>query len=292
MKSVNSLKITVLMDDAVPGNTDLVAQHGASFFLEIEAEKDKMCVLVDVGQSSKALFHNMNKLHIDPESIDILILTHCHYDHTGALVDLLRASKKKDLPVIAHPTLFRPHFACKPVISYIGVPQGNGPLEIESAGGKLLLSKDPVQLREGVIVLGEIPRKTDFEEPSINAITIEEGRVKKDMLFDDTALAVNVEGHGIVIVTGCSHSGIVNIALRAKDIFPGIPIEGILGGFHLKDVDPECIEKTVSRLASLKPSWIAAGHCTGFDAMVAFKNYFGDDFTPLHVGKTVTIPKS
>ena len=165
-------------------------------------------------------------------------------------------------------------------------------MEIESAGGKLLLSKDPVQLREGVIVLGEIPRKTDFEEPSINAITIEEGRVKKDMLFDDTALAVNVEGHGIVIVTGCSHSGIVNIALRAKDIFPGIPIEGILGGFHLKDVDSEHIEKTVSQLASLKPSWIAAGHCTGFDAMVAFKNYFGDDFTPLHVGKTVTIPKS
>ena len=152
MKSVNSLKITVLMDDAVPGNTDLVAQHGASFFLEIEAEKDKMCVLVDVGQSSKALFHNMSRLDIDPESIDILVLTHCHYDHTGALVDLLRASKKKDLPVIAHPTLFRPHFACKPVISYIGVPQGNGPLEIESAGGKLLLSKDLVHLLEFVFV--------------------------------------------------------------------------------------------------------------------------------------------
>lgn len=98
MKGVNLLKITVLMDDAVPGNTDLVAQHSASFFLEIKAEKEKTCVLVDVGQSSKALFHNMSRLNIDPESIDILVLTHCHYDHTGAVVDLLRASKKKTCP--------------------------------------------------------------------------------------------------------------------------------------------------------------------------------------------------
>jgi len=126
MVGMEFVKITVLMDDATPGTGDLVAQHGASFFLEIGTGEEIRNILVDVGQSSEMLFHNMDRLCLSPEMVDAIVLTHCHYDHTGGLAEVLRATGKKDLPVIAHPTVFRPHFAYKPCLRHIGVPRGNG----------------------------------------------------------------------------------------------------------------------------------------------------------------------
>jgi len=292
MVGMEFVKITVLMDDATPGTGDLVAQHGASFFLEIGTGEEIRNILVDVGQSSEMLFHNMDRLCLSPEMIDAVVLTHCHYDHTGGLAEVLRATGKKDLPVIAHPALFRPHFAYRPCLRHIGVPCGNGPSEIEEAGGKLLLSSDAVPLMDGVTTLGEVPRTTGFETPGVKAVTPVDGKLAEDPLPDDTALAVYVRNRGVVVVTGCSHSGIINILERSLELFPGAPLDGVLGGFHLIKADDERIGKTVSALAGLDPRWIAAGHCTGFNAQVAFRNHFGERFEPLFVGKAVTVSQS
>ncbi|MFP4482936.1 MAG: MBL fold metallo-hydrolase [Thermovirgaceae bacterium] len=292
MGGVEFLKIIVLMDDATPGTGDLVAQHGASFFLEIGSGDEIRNVLVDVGQSSEMLFYNMDRLCLSPEMVDAIVLTHCHYDHTGDLAEVIRAVGKGDLPVVAHPTLFRPHFAYRPCLRHVGVPHGNGPAEVEAAGGKLLLSADPVPLLDGVTTLGEVSRTTDFEEPGVKAVTSMDDKLVEDPLVDDTALAVQVEGQGVVVITGCSHSGIINILRRSLELFPGAPLDGVLGGFHLIKADDERIEKTVSAMADMKPRWIAAGHCTGFNAQVALRNRFKQTFEPLFVGKTVTVSKS
>ncbi len=289
MRGVKFLKIIVVMDDATSGSGDLIAQHGASFFLEISNGEEIRNILVDVGQSSGMLFHNMERLCLSPEMVDIIVLTHCHYDHTGDLAEVVRAVGKRDLPVVAHPTLFRPHFAYRPCLRHIGVPYGNGPAEVEAAGGKLLLSTAPVPLLEGVTVLGEVPRITDFEEPGVNAVTSLDDKLVEDPLEDDTALAVYIEGQGVVVVTGCSHSGVINILRYSLELFPGMPLDGVLGGFHLIKADDRRIEKTVSAMADLKPRWVAAGHCTGFNAQVALRNRFKEAFEPLFVGKTMTV---
>ncbi len=289
MGGVDFLKIIVLMDDRSPGTGDLIAQHGASYFLEIGSGDEIRNILVDVGQSWEMLFHNMERLCLSPEMLDVIVLTHCHYDHTGDLAEVVRASGKRDLPVVAHPAVFRPHFTWRPCLRHIGVPHGNGPAEVEEAGGKLLLSSDPVPLLEGVTTLGEVPRRTDFEEPGVKAVTSVNGKLAEDHVADDTAVAVNVDGRGIVVVTGCSHSGVINILRRSLELFPETSLDGVLGGFHLIKADDERIGKTVSSLAELGPRWIAAGHCTGFNAQVAFRNHFGERFEPLFVGKAVTV---
>ncbi len=289
MGGVEFLKILVLMDDATPGTGDLVAQHGASFFLEVSNGKEIRNILVDVGQSSEMLFHNMDRLCLSPEMIDIIVLTHCHYDHTGDLAKFVRSVGKRDLPVVAHPDVFRPHFTWRPCLRHIGIPHGNGPAEIEEAGAKLLLSADPVPLMEGVTTLGEVPRRTDFEEPGVKAVTSVNGKLAEDLLADDTAVAVHVEGRGVVVVTGCSHSGVINILRYSMELFPGMLLDGVIGGFHLIKADERRIGKTVSAMAELKPRWIAAGHCTGFNAQVALRNRFKEAFEPLFVGKEMTV---
>ncbi|MGC9372113.1 MAG: MBL fold metallo-hydrolase [Thermovirgaceae bacterium] len=292
MGGVDFLKIIVLMDDRSPGTGDLVAQHGASYFLEVGSGDEIRNILVDVGQSSGMLFQNMERLCLSPEMVDVIILTHCHYDHTGDLAEVVRAVGKRDLPVVGHPEVFRPHFAWRPCLRHIGVPHGNGPAEVEEAGGKLLLSSDPVPLLEGVATLGEVPRRTDFEEPGVRAVTPVDGKLAEDPLPDDTAVAVNVTGRGVVVITGCSHSGVINILRRSLELFPEKPLEGVLGGFHLIKADDERIEKTLSAMAELKPRWIAAGHCTGFNAQVALRNRFGQAFEPLFAGREVTVSNS
>jgi len=292
MGGVDFLKIIVLMDDRSPATGDLVAQHGASYFLEVGRGDEITNILVDVGQSSEMLFHNMERLCLSPEMVDVMVLTHCHYDHTGDLAEVVRAVGKKDLPVVSHPAVFRPHFAWRPCLRHIGVPHGNGPAEVEEAGGKLLLSSDPVPLMEGVSTLGEVPRRTDFEDPGVKAVTSVNGKLAEDLLVDDTAVAVHIEGRGVVVVTGCSHSGIINILRYSMELFPGMPLDGVIGGFHLIKADDDRIEKTMSAMAEMNPRWIAAGHCTGFNAQVALRNRFGQVFEPLFAGMEVTVSKS
>lgn len=205
---------------------DLAAQHGASFFLEIGCGGEIRSIFVDIGQSSGTLFHNMERLCLSPEMVDAIVLTHCHYDHKGDLVEVIRATGKRDLPVVAHPTVFRPHFAYRPILRHIGVPHGNGPKEVEEAGGKLLLASGPVMPMEGVMVLGEVACTTDFEEPGVRAVTPVDGELVEDSLPDDTALDVHVEGRGVVVITGCSHSGIISILGRSLELFPGPPLMG------------------------------------------------------------------
>ncbi len=146
-------------------------------------------------------------------------------------------------------------------------------------------------LANGVTTIGEVPRTTDFEKAEKNRYTVIDGHFVADPLRDDMALAVNIEGHGIVVITGCSHSGVINIIRRSLELFPDASLEGVIGGFHLKKADPERIEKTAEALEELHPRWVAAGHCTGFNAQVAFRNRFGKDFQPLFTGKTLTVPR-
>jgi len=114
--------------------------------------------------------------------------------------------------------------------------------------------------------------------------TIEDGKVKDDQMLDDISVIANVKGKGLVIVTGCSHAGIVNIANHAIELTGCDKIEGIVGGLHLIDASKARIKRTVEELFKLNPAWIYAGHCTGFKAQVEFCVEFKEKFSPLHTG--------
>jgi len=157
-------------------------------------------------------------------------------------------------------------------------------MEIEKADGSLSLTKDPLVIMPGVMTTGEVKRRTEFEEVRIGLKTIENGRVVDDLMLDDISVIANVKDRGLVIVTGCSHAGIINIANQTIEVTSSNKIEGIIGGLHLVEASDTVIRRTVEELSKLSVAWISAGHCTGFKAQVELYLAFGERFSPLHTG--------
>jgi len=281
---LDSLKITVLAEDSVLYESHYLGQHGVSFLLEGAKGSDVTRILVDVGQNSQALLNNMKLMNISPSIIDAVVLTHCHYDHTQGVARMLREIGRRDIQVIAHRDIFRLNFVTEPYLRHVGIMPGDSREEIEKAGGSLLLTKDPVKLMSGITTTGEVKRQTDFEEVGIALKTIEGGEVVDDRMLDDISVVANVNGKGLVIVTGCSHAGIVNIARHAMELTDCEKIEGIIGGLHLIDAPDDRIKRTGEELSKLNPEWICAGHCTGFKAQVELYLTFRERFSPLQTG--------
>lgn len=280
---LDKLTVTVLAEDSVPYESPLLGQHGVSFWLEAERNGITKRVLVDVGQNPEALLFNVGKLGIPLAKTDAVVLTHCHYDHTRGLARILEAIGRKDVPVIAHPALFRLNFVTDPFFQHVGVMQGDRAEDLRAAGAELVLVSGPLQLMPGLSTTGEVPRVTDFEEVGIALSTLDEnGRVVPDSMPDDLSLAARIEGKGLALVTGCSHAGIINILRHV--LTPGEKLEAVIGGLHLVEAPDERIEKTVEALAGYSPSLVAAGHCTGFRAQAALYRVLGKRFTPLGSG--------
>lgn len=280
---LDKLTVTVLAEDSVPYESPLLGQHGVSYWLEAERRGSTKKILVDVGQNPEALLFNVGKLGIPLREADAVVLTHCHYDHTQGLTRILEAIGRKNVPVIAHPALFRLNFVTDPFFQHVGVMQGDRAEDLRAAGAELVLVSGPLQLMPGLSTTGEVPRVTDFEEVGIALSTLDEnGRVVPDSMPDDLSLAARIEGKGLALVTGCSHAGIINILRHV--LTPGEKLEAVIGGLHLVEAPDERIEKTVEALAGYSPSLVAAGHCTGFRAQAALYRVLGKRFTPLGSG--------
>jgi 7,8-dihydropterin-6-yl-methyl-4-(beta-D-ribofuranosyl)aminobenzene 5'-phosphate synthase len=284
LTALDSLRITVLAEDSVLYESPYLGQHGVSFLLEGVSGGYTKKILVDVGQNSDALLSNMRTLGISPSIVDAIVLTHCHYDHTQGVARMLREVGKKDVQVIVHPSIFRLHFVTQPYPRHVGIMPGDSKAEIEKAGGSLSLSKDPFVIMPGIMTTGEVKRRTEFEKAPVGLKTIDNGMVVDDLMLDDISVIANVRDKGLVIVTGCSHAGIVNIANQAIEVAGGNKIEGIIGGLHLVEATDTVIRRTVEELSKLDVAWISGGHCTGFKAQVELYLAFGEGFLPLHTG--------
>lgn len=279
---LEKFRLVVLAENSVMFGSRLLGQHGISFLLEVQAEGMKRFILVDVGQNTDTLMYNMKSLGIDPSIVDAIVLTHRHQDHTGGLSKVLKAIGKRDLPVIAHPDITRFQFTDKKLLRYSGMRLEDKE-RIEKAGGVLFLTRDPLKILPGLMTTGEVVRTTDFEKPEGFKTINEEGRVVYDALRDDIAVIALMK-EGIVIITGCAHSGIVNIIKHSIKLAGVSKVVAVIGGLHLINASDERIAKTVSSLQELQVENIYAGHCTGFKAQVELYKAFSERFKPLSTG--------
>ena len=284
---LDSLHVTVVAEDSVLYESPFLGQHGISLFVEARHGGEQKHILVDVAQNPEALLENMKLLGIQPQSIDMIVITHCHYDHTQGLVRILDEIRRTDVPVIAHPDLFRLNFVEEPFLRHVGVMSSDTRDKIAEHGGMLFEIRQSLQLLPGLFTSGEIERNTDFEEVGIALKTLVEGEIKEDTMPDDLSLFARIRDRGSVILTGCSHAGVVNICRQCKKMTEQSPIQALIGGFHLVEASSERIAKTVEALRQLEIGSILAGHCTGFHAQSELFRIFGEDFTPLRTGMRI-----
>ncbi len=275
------MRVTVLVEDYSGYESPFLAQHGVSFLIE----KGGRRILFDTGQSAEPVLHNMGLLGVEPGSIDYVFLSHCHYDHTGGLLGILKAIGKR-VPIIAHPMIFRRHFVTRPYLREVGVPFGRE--EIESLA-ELYLTADPVEIVEGVYSTGEIREREGFERANIGVYTVKDGRIVEDELLDDMSLVAKTS-NGPVVISGCSHAGIVGIVKHAVRLTGEKGIRAVIGGFHLIDASGERIERTVREFLKLGVEEVYTGHCTGLRAEAAFLRAYGERFHKLHSGMVIDFP--
>ncbi len=275
------VKLTVLCENTAGVAHGLVGEWGLSIFIEKNGKK----ILFDTGQSG-SLLTNAAVLGIDLKSVDALVLSHGHYDHTGGLRAFLQYRGK--LPVYAHPDLFALHYKSSEEPKYIGVPYRKE--ELESLGAEFSFVSEPLVVAPGVFVSGEVPRKTVFEKADESLFCLENGKkVIPDKFNDDMSLYCFTP-KGILIVLGCAHAGLVNIVQHAREVTGESRIYGIIGGTHLGPVPVEQQSATIDYLKELDLQFLAANHCTGLPVISRLAGAFGPRFKFCPAGSSFTIP--
>jgi len=282
--TVKNVQITVLIEDSKsPAKPHLKSKHGLSFFTKAKIGDNEVTVLMDTGTSPEALLHNVDAMGVNLEDVDVIALSHGHYDHTGGLLEALKRMKKR-VPVIGHPTVFEPKLALMPHLRLIGAPFKSS--DVESAGGVPLLATDPVKIADGITTTGEVPRITAFE--SVRGFwTVHNRRFIEDKMLDDQSLVIDVEGKGLVVVAGCAHAGIINTIEYAQKITGNSRVYAVLGGFHLWNAGNKRLQATVDKLEKLEPKFLGPCHCTGKKAVKKIAEAFGDRYQPLHTGDII-----
>ncbi|NJD99176.1 MBL fold metallo-hydrolase [Thermococcus sp. LS1] len=268
------MKLTVLYENNSGFKKGLLGAHGFSVLVEHREVR----VLVDTGTDGRILLNNMEELGVKPREIDYIFITHGHYDHTGGLKVFLE-TRGKPIKVIAHPEIFRRRIALKPHRRDIGIPFTRG--ELEALGAEFILSEKPLEFAPGFISSGEIERRT--WDRAVGYLE-EKGELIKDPVRDDMALIVDL-GESAAVITGCGHSGVLNIAWHAEDVL-GKPVKALIGGLHLLGASKELLDDVVEKIDAEK---LYAGHCTDIDSYAYLKARLGDRIEHLHVGKTVEL---
>lgn len=261
------IRITVLNDDRCNNDT-LECEHGLSLFLEDGNRK----VLFDTGQTDLYL-KNASILGVPLDEVESIVLSHGDYDHGNGLKYFNRK-----VNLICHPD-FTKNRISKRTGNYSGL---NENLEEIKNKFHLITTKEPYPVTDNIIFLGEIERLNCFEKGTNLPATNEAGETYKHL--DDSGVVIKTD-NGIIVISGCAHSGICNTIEFAKKITNCNNVLAVIGGFHLKDID-EQTEKTIQYMKDNHIKHILVAHCTSDIVCDEFKNELPDVTEVIETGKT------
>jgi 7,8-dihydropterin-6-yl-methyl-4-(beta-D-ribofuranosyl)aminobenzene 5'-phosphate synthase len=278
------------------GETLCSAQHGLSLAVTAHLDGEEHTVLFDAGPDPYVVERNARVMGLDLGRIEAIVLSHGHFDHAEGLpkaLELIRAANgEQTVPLHVHPGAFVKRglrLEGGVVFPWQDVPSRR---VLEESGGRIAASSDPEEILGGTFYLsGEIPRRS-FERGLANHLKRSvDGQWEPDpLILDERFMAVHVRGKGIAIFTGCSHAGLLNICSHAQEIFPDVPLYAVVGGLHLVSPNEDLIQQTIAELYGFGLKVIIPGHCTGWRAVHALINAFGEEVVdPLAVGSRQTL---
>ena len=278
------LPAVTMLNGAVPDQ--LIAEHGLSLLLTVTKAARVQHLLFDTGVSPNGMIGNMDRLAIDPRDLQAVVCSHGHFDHTAGLDGLARRLGRSNLPVLIHPDFWNRRRVTLPGRDPQEIPTTSR-IALEGAGFTIIEERQPSFLLDGsVLVTGEVDRTTGYEPGFPLQEAWRGDRWEPDpLVLDDQAVIINLRDRGLVVITGCGHAGVVNIARYACALTGAKQVYAVIGGFHLNGpLFEPLIERTCADLAALEPSLIVPAHCTGWRAQHALANVFGERYVPNCVG--------
>lgn len=289
LKRVKNLKIITLLDNSV-NTLGPLAHWGLSLLLTyMDPGGVTRRLLMDTGSDRDSLTRNAKLLKVDLGGIDAVVLSHGHLDHTTATVEVAEANP--GIRIHAHPSAFdeRHYVNEKGDRRRQSPPEGEGLENLKAAGARVILNRGSVEVTPGIWATGEVPRRgfeTIMELDRGKVVREENGVEVEDLIPDDQSVFLDLEGFGLVVVTGCAHAGILNTLAYVRELTGGWP-RALVGGTHLTGRKPKYLAKTINRLRDYNLSVLSPSHCTGFKATTELYAAFPEAFELNYSGKTL-----
>jgi 7,8-dihydropterin-6-yl-methyl-4-(beta-D-ribofuranosyl)aminobenzene 5'-phosphate synthase len=260
------ITITILVENSTP-IPGIIGEYGFAALVQV----DNRSFLFDTG-SAGALFTNAAQVGVQLDTIEDVIISHGHFDHTGAMAELIARGGLKR--VYAHPDVFAHRL----------LPLNNGQTkdigsrfsleQLTQAGIEMIFTEQYTRLCPGVSLTGQVPRTNTFENTGGNFKVEVEGELLEDKLHDDMAMVLE-HPDGLVILSGCAHAGMINTIKYAVKMTGQERVLAFIGGTHLMTAEADRIDATIAALKEIKPLNLIPCHCTGFPASARLYEEFG-----------------
>jgi 7,8-dihydropterin-6-yl-methyl-4-(beta-D-ribofuranosyl)aminobenzene 5'-phosphate synthase len=267
----------------------LKAEHGLGHWVEVERGGETRRIAFDFGLTGESYTHNFLELGLDAGRVDAVALSHGHVDHYGGLGGFLKTYRRRmkgEIAFYAGRDHFLPRYNERNNARvYIGRLDRD---ELERYDLDVRVVERPTLLPEGVMLSGEMHETEPFEVIPPSLKVERDGQVVQDSFIGEQTLIANVKDRGLVVVTSCSHRGIVGICRHAAKV-TGVPkVHAVIGGFHLSGLAGERITQVVDTFRTLGVDYLIPQHCTGLEAVIQMGVHLPNELVVSSVGSTFT----
>ena len=267
----------------------LKAEHGLGHWVEVERGGESRRIAFDFGLTAESYNHNFLELGLEAGKIDAVALSHGHMDHYGGLGGFLKTYRrrmKRAVVFYGGSDHFLPRYNERNNQRvYIGRLDRD---ELERYDLEVRVVEKPTVLPEGVLLSGEMHETAPFEVIPPSLKVERHGDVVQDTFIGEQTLIANVRNRGLVVVTSCSHRGIVGICRHAVKV-TGVPkVHAVMGGFHLSGLAGERITQVVDAFRDLDLDYLIPQHCTGLEAVIQMAVHLPKELVVSSVGSTFT----
>lgn len=273
------MKIITLIENQYLGTAGLACEHGLSLYIEFRNRR----YLLDTGAST-CFSANAKKLGVDLSKIDVAVLSHAHYDHSGGFESFCEENKNACI-YLQEAAKNGEYVKIGPIKKYVGIPKKileSCQERFTYVSGKQEIDSNVYVLAHTTPGLAERGKKAHMAVQTAGELRADDFAHEQSLIFDTS--------EGLIVLNSCSHAGADVVIREALEAFPGRKVRAMIGGFHLMGiagtstmgVSKEEVEELSNTLKKLDAAEIYTAHCTGTPAFKILKGILGEGIHEFH----------